>query len=460
MSDTVLQYRAARIENAYIVTEKDTKKSKAIVRFPHLEDYLTLPIKNKVFVSTWLDDLIAVCGGRLYRIDNYGNITDVTGASITGGGRPIFSETEDEKLIAAGGAIVNLKGNRTTILSEQAPESTHVAFTNGYVIAIEPRSGRFRVSKPGQYDQWDDLDVFTAEGKPDNLNACIVTEFNELLLCGPKSIEQFDPAPSGQRPFFKRWGIGAGLAVPYSVVSVGSAVWLVNEKYEFVSVNSQAADPESEDIQYSLSKIDNWKDGWGAEIAIDEQRFIILQAPYATSVYGTKGVTFLFDYIKRRWSSLYGWDFQKGVPQRWPGWSMVQHRGNIYVGGDDGKIHILSTNSNQANPNIERFLVRTGHLDFPGKIDVTVEKVRIRVRRGDSGNTSAQKPLISLRVNKDNKGWGPWARRDLGAPGQREPIIQFGCMGTARTWQWEIACTDRTVVELVSAEADITPMGS
>lgn len=458
VSETVLQNRVARLENAYIVNEQDTKKYKAVARFPHLEPWITLPIKNRVFMSEWLNDQIAVCGGRMYRIDNSGNTTDVTGASVTGGGRPVFAETEDEKLVTAGGAIVSLKGNQTKILSDEAPESTHVFYTNGYVGAIEPRSGRFRVSRPGQYSVWDQLDTFSAEGKPDNLNAAIVTEFTELLLCGSKSIEQFDPSPSGQRPFFKRWGIGAGLYSPYAITSVGSAVWLVNDMLEFVSIGGQTANPESEDIQYTLSQIDDWKDAWADKITVNDQRFIVLQAPYATNIYGTKGVTFLFDYLKRRWSSLYGWDSQKGLPSRWAGWSVNLHRGTVYVGGDNGVIYRLGGFGTQESTNLERMLIRTGHMDFDGSVEVRIEKIRLRLKRGDSANSSSPKPLISIRVNKDNKGFGNWVRRDLGAPGEREMTIQFGGLGTARTWQFEFAITDRCPVEIVKAEADVTPM--
>jgi hypothetical protein len=458
VSDTVLQNRVARLENAYVVSEEDTKKYKAIARFPHLEPWITLPIKNKVFLSEWLDDQVAVCGGRMYRLDNSGNITDVTGASVTGGGRPVFSETEDEKLVAAGGAIISLKGNQTKILSGDAPESTHVFYTAGYVGAIEMGVGRFRVTSPGQYDVWNQLDTFSAEGKPDKLNAAIVTEFGELLLCGPKSIEQFDAAPSGQRPFFKRWGIGAGLYAPYAVTSVGAATWLVNDSLEFVSVGGQAARPESDDVQYTLSRIDDWKDAWADNITVDDQRFIILQAPYATNTYGTKGVTFLFDYLKRRWSSLYGWDSQKGLPAKWPGWSVNLHRGEVFIGGDNGIIYRLGGYGTQDSTNLERMLIRTGHMDFDGSVETRIDKIRMRLKRGDEANSNDPRPLISIRVNKDNKGFGNWVRRDLGAPGEREMVIQFGAFGTARTWQFEVAITDRCPVEIVKAEADVTPM--
>ena len=459
VSDTVLQNRTARLENAYVITERDTK-FRPISRFPHLELWKTLPIKNRVFLSTWLNDLVAVSGGRMYRLNNAGDYTDVTGAHITGSGRPIFAETEDEKLVAAGGQIVKLKGNTTQILSAEAPESTHVAYTNGYVVAIEPRSGRFRVSESGVYDQWDDLDVFSAEGKSDNLNACIVTDFTELLLCGPGSIEQFDHAPSGQSPFFKRWGIGNGLYAPYTIVSVDSAVWLVNDNLEFTSINSQASRSESEDIQYTLSSVDNWRDAWAQELILGDQRFIVLQAPFATNTYGTKGVTFLFDYVKRRWSSLYGWDSNQGIPVRWPGWSIKLHNGTIYVGGDDGKIYTLSGYGSQSSTNLERMLIRTGHIDFQGQVNTRVDKLRMRLKRGDSTNSSSPRPLISIRANKDNKGWGNWVRRDLGAPGEREMVVQFPAMGMARTWQFEIAITDRCPVEIVKLQADVTPLRS
>jgi hypothetical protein len=73
-----------------------------------------------------------------------------------------------------------------------APLATHVQWIDGYTIATETNSGRFRNSAPGEPDQWDPLDSFAADGNPDNINSMIVTPYRELMLGGANSIEQFE----------------------------------------------------------------------------------------------------------------------------------------------------------------------------------------------------------------------------------------------------------------------------
>lgn len=453
VGETSLKNRAARIENAYINDEN------ALVRFPHLQEYATLPISNRVFLYEYLGDLVAVCGGHLYRLDDeeIPNITDVTKAAITGAGRPTFALGEDQLNIAAGGQIIKLQGNKTEILSVDAPESTHVATIAGYTIAIEPGSGRFYHTPPGQPSVWDPLDVFSAEGDSDNLTAAVVTKFKELLLCGPRSIEQFDPAPSGTKPFLRRWVLGAGLYAPYTIISVNNRVWCVDDEREFVSIGAQSVKPESRDVRASLKSIDDWTDAWAQPLGLNDQNFILLQIPFAINVYGTQGVTFLYDYEKLRWYNLFGWDTEQGLPSRWGGWSVQVHNQEIFVGGDGGKIYKLSGYGTESDP-VERFLFRSGHINFKGKVDVRIERMRMRLMRGDANNPIDREAFISVRVNKDNKGFGNWQRKSLGKPGERNMVLQFGSQGIAQTWQFEFMVTDRCAASVSDFEAEVTPM--
>lgn len=449
VKETGLTNESARIENAYL------NDAKELVRFPYLQPWVTIPGSFPVFLHDWRGDLIAVSGGKTYRIDEDGNIEDMTGVNVTGQGRPIFAKTEDELLSAAGGRIVSFKGVNTQILSSDAPESTHVVYIDGYVLAIEPRTGRFYHSANGDYSSWDPLDTFAAEGKPDNLNAALVTEFNELLLCGEESIEQFDAVANGQTPFARRWMLGAGLFAPYTAVSVDNRVWGINQRQEFVSFTAQTATSESRDIQKSLEDIDDWTMAWGTEVSVNGQRFIILQMPYATNVYDTQGVTFLYDYQNDRFYNLFGWDFVKGEPTRWPGWSYRKLNQVKYIGGEGVIYKLMDYGLPSDEPT--RFLWRSGHLDNLGLGKTRIDRVRMRVRRGDI-STGEDAPIISLRVNKDNKGFGNWSRRSLGKSGQKEMFIEFPSLGTARTWQFETQVTDRCPVEIKKIEVLVEAM--
>jgi hypothetical protein len=200
LDEEKLSRATAAIENGFQTEEGGYS------RFPGLEAWAQLPDRGRVYGTDFRGNMMAATSrGRLYRIDRNRNIEDVTGVPIQGGRRVVFDRTEDELVAAAGGQIVRFAGARTEILSDDAPLATHVAFMDSYLIAAERDSGRFMHNSAGNYREWDQLDVFTADGAPDNISAMIATPFRELLVCGPRSIEQWERLSGGDVPFARRW---------------------------------------------------------------------------------------------------------------------------------------------------------------------------------------------------------------------------------------------------------------
>lgn len=414
-------------------------------RFPGLVPFKTLdPTAARFYLTEWRGDLVAVSSlGRTYRIDPGGTVLDVTGVPLRGGKRPIFTKTEYELVMAAGGEILRLNDGKTEILSRTAPESTHVAFIDGYLIAIEPNSGRFRHSLPGQYEVWEFLDTFTAEGKPDDLIACVVTPYRELLLIGPESVEQFERQADGTRPFFRRWTTGDGVQAAYTVLAITNGTYAINDKSEFVRFSAQVSRSESDKIAKDLAVVTNWKDAWTAEILISGQKFIVLQVPEEPNPYGTKGVTFLFDYRTRRWSTLWGWNSDAGVPERWPGWSHLRLWGRNFVGVEGGIAEIDPTVFKfPSGP--QRMLWRTAPIDKWGKS--RIDQWEVRIKRGASRNYETE-PLLHMRAIRDGKVSGGWRQVKLGKPGDRTLTYAGGPLGTAQDWTFELYCTADCEIE-------------
>lgn len=448
--ESILRVAPASAENVY------ANKAGGFSRFPGLKNWLSLPGAGRVYVYSWRNNLVAVTqGGRIYRIGKLPEHTqDVTGTPLSGGKRPVFTGTEDELVIAAGGPLLRLARDRTEELSDTAPLSTHVAFIDGFLIAIENFSGRFYYSDPGAYRIWNALSVFTAEGKPDDLNSCIVTPYRELLLGGIDSIEQFERLQSGDRPFYRRWATGEGVAEPYTLVADTAGTYGVNLNREFVRFSSQISREVSENVAMSLEAVDDWTDAWAETISINGQRFIVLQAPAASNFYDSKGVTFLFDYRTKRWSFLWGWNTAAGVPGRWPGWSVASAFDKVFVGVDNG-IAILDSNTRDNLGTTQRALIRSGHVDEfgPSRID----NVRVRMKRG-IGAYGADPPRVALRMIRDNARPTSWVYRQLGAPGQSDMVIEFGGMGTAHTWQMEMMVGDAADYQFVGSTVQVERM--
>lgn len=444
LDDPSVSQAMTALENGFMV------ESNGHSRFPGLAPFVELP-GSRTYLREHRGNLIAVTDhGRVYRIDKAGGFKDVTGVPLAGGQRPVFAATEDELVIAAGGPIIRLNSDRTEILSDDAPTSTHVAFIEGYLTAIEPYSGRFFHSAAGVYDQWDPLDVFTAEGKPDDLNAAVTTPFNELLLCGEDSIEQFEPFGSGTRPFARRWATGEGLFAPYTLVAITEGTYGINKRREFVRFALQSSQAESDDIYLQLQGVDDWDDAWATALEIKGQKFILLQIPKAENPYGTVGQTWLFDRRAGRWSNLYGWDDDAGLPARWPGWSHAFCWGRHFVGVAGGVAELRAdVYDNLGQP--MRVVARTGHVDKwgPSRID----DFKLRFRRGVQQQGTAAEARIGLRVNRNNRGFGRTIYRPFGRLGDRGMVMSFGNLGIAETWQFEYVVTDGVPLEFVGAQA-------
>lgn len=424
-------------------------------RFPGLKPFSSFPCQ-RCYGRFWQDNLyVATDEGRLFRVDRDGTATDVTGVPISGGGRVIMDATDDRLVMAAGGPIVQLHGAKTSILSADAPRSTHVAFVDGYLLAIEPNSQRFYHCAPGEYAKWDPIDVFSANAKPDNIKAMVVTPYRELLLAGPDHIEQFERLPNGSQPFARRWSTGEGVAHPYTLVADKSGTYGVNPESQFVRFAGQISQDQSEPVGLVLSNITDWRDAWAQQIYAGGEAMILLQAPFAKNAHGTEGVTLLYDYRGRRWSFLYGYDAATDQAVRYPAWSFVRAWGKVYAGVPGGLAEVsMDTFDLLGQP--FPFVVRSGHVDKfgPSRIDA----VRIRVKRG-VGSYTGRAPLIGLRVNRDNTGFDQWTWEELGRPGHGDAIIHFGNQGCADTWQFEIRVTDPVNVQFVNMDIWVERLG-
>lgn len=441
----------AGLENCY------QNESGGFSRFPGLELFATVPGGGRVYIHNWRNDMIAVTShGRIARLDPEANLEDVTGVPVSGGRRVTFSKTTESLLMAGGALPVRFRGEKTELLSEDAPQTTHIISLDDFVLAVEKDSGRFQHTQPGQETEWDPLDIFSASGLPDNITSMVLTPFFEILLSGPDSIEQFERASTGATPFFRRWSTGEGVSAPYTVVAADNGTWAINQVREFVRFSNQTGVPVSMDIANDLETVDDWTDAWAQLFEAFGQRFIILQAPFATNPYETKGITFLYDWRFQRWYNLYGWDAALSLPTKWPGWSYHPLWSRQFVGGDGGKIYELKDTVFNNDGEVQRQIIRTGHVDTFGKS--RMDDLRLRFKRG-VGPYSGTLQTVRLRTKRDNRLWSNWVSRDVGRPGHSNMMMEFGSMGIAETWQLEIEMTESAEFEVVKADVSMTAVG-
>lgn len=445
VADAALRRDHSAFENVY---RNDVG---GVTRFPGLQQvYETSSGRNYLFA--YRGDMFAVTGpGQVWRIGRDGSKVNVTGTVVAGPRRPTSAITENGIIFAKGGKLILFAGQKTELLASTAPNgATHVVWYKGYVIANEPDSGRWYLTTDLRV--WDPVDVFTAESKSDDLNAILVSPRNELLLCGDQSIERWEVFASGDQPFFQAGTSPEGLLATYTMLSTRDGNFGVNDAGQFCQFLDQISQDVSDRVQQSLDAISDWSDAWAENITFSGQNWYLLQAPNADNDYGTKGITLVYDAIRKKWFQLYDWDAEAGLPTRWPGWSYLKLWGRHFVGGE-GCIYEMKPSWRFNGTTVQRSRLLTAHYDEVGG-QIEIQEARIRLRRGLMDVNATTEPQILMRVNRDNKGFSGWASYSLGAAGQTNTIINLGAMGVADTFQFEFLVTDDVPVDIVKLEID------
>lgn len=452
VDETMLTSTYGALENCFVT------ESNGLSRFPGLKPFVSFGGRADIHMSRYNNDMIAVgTDGRTYRINPEGEYDEIPGAPVLGGDRTSFARTRDGLFMCAGQQIIKYDGTKNSVLAGSPPLSSFIGFIDGYLLAVEKDSGRFQHTVQNEFTNWPGTNTFSVDGNPDDINAMLITPFNEIMLSGDESIEQYERYPGGQVPFFRRWSTGDGISEPWTLCFADNAAWGLNDKYEFVRLSGQTSQSVSDDIQkniehrYSLQNLGALNGAWALPCYIKGQKFIVFQSPRSTNSYGTKGFTGVFDIRRGQWSDLNGWNSKNGVPDLWPGRSLFQLWGKTFVGGE-GKIYELNPATNNNDSAVQRVYIRTAHFDSLGPVEISA--VRFTLKRGVGSYT--QDPVIMFRSNPDNKGFGLIQTRNMGYTGNNQMIVEFGAQGVADTWQFEISLTDDCPFEMRRMQVEVT----
>lgn len=455
LDEAALTSTYAATENAFVT------EASGISRFPGLKVFADFGNRLPVYLGTINNDLIAVSAdGITRRLDKAANAQAIPGPQVLGGRRVNFAKDRSYLYMAAGSRIIAYDGVKNFVLSDDAPNASHVAISDNFVLANEIETEFFQNSNAGDPKTWSGLDIFSANAKPDNVTALLVTDFNEIIVVGPDSIEQYAPLVGGTAPFTRRWSVGDGISEPNTLMFADNAVWGLNQLHEFTRYSGQTGQVVSGDIEkkimsrYSMAHLDTFDDAWAAPLHAKGQTFILLQFPSAANDYGSKGVTYLLDVRQSKLLSLYGWDNVNMLPAIWPGVSILRLWGRNYIGGY-GKIYEMTDDAYNIGGLPMRMYLRTAHYNELGLI--RIDSMRVTVKRGVGSYTVA--PRLGMRVNRDFRGFGSWQWLDLGETGIKDFVVNsYGAQGDGYTWQFEFMVTDDCPVEIRKIEAETTPL--
>jgi hypothetical protein len=225
----------AKLLNCFIEQLPPDAKSQALLsRSPGISDWATVgtgPIHGMIEA---LGYLFVVSGSKLYRVDEFGNDTELgsVGAPSSSG--------------------IDMDANTTSVVVVNQPNAYYwdgttfgqitdtdftsrgagdVEFVNNFLLFREPDSGRFFGADLGTAVDFDALNFATAEALPDNLVGLKVDHVQPILF-GAKSIEIWDNVPISGFPFQRAVNgyVEIGCFNGRSVAKCDNSVfWLAND---------------------------------------------------------------------------------------------------------------------------------------------------------------------------------------------------------------------------------------
>lgn len=421
-------------------------------KLPELTPHTTLSDRTTAHLRAWSGGLLAVTsGGSTYSVDVDGDTTKKGGIILAGGGgRPSFALTDEHVLIASGGEIGRYDGSRVHRLSTLAPAATHVGWTRGIALALEQGSGAIWYTPPGFYDQWSNLDTFTADEKPDASIAMTVTDAGDIVVMGRESIEIFDLSPDPTAPFYRRTSLPGGLISPDAWCEAGDDLWITTGSEangrQVGTATAAGLKPVSGPIQAVLDAVKDWDGSWMGHIAARGQRLVVLQVPSIEA-------TFVYDRIKKKWTTGYGW--KNDHPILWAARSLANADFGCFAGGELGAIYRVDDGSSKSLPARMRWRSAPYPASsiLPGAEFVEVDDLRLRVVRPPVGETGGS---IRLRARwTDNEAdWLDWyeipfTRQEEDAGGA---WLHYGSLGSGEALQIEYETFARGPVRIPRLE--------
>ncbi len=453
--------------------------------------------------------IIAVSGGRIFKKTTLAAVpTEITGATLVSGTRPMFTEDGTYAFMANGGPIThyNNAGVTVAMVDPQAPTVvTHLGFHDQYLLCNNVGTGQMHYSDVGNSLSWQALSFVTIESDPDYLIALNIA-WREILCLGKESTEVW--WDDGSTPFSRLEGAYTerGCGAPYSLCFFNNTWYWLDHTRRLVKLEARTPQVVSTPFDKVIQGFSTISDALGDLCEIDGRTFYVLTFPTAER-------TFVYDYALKLWYEWCWWSDKTGLYYRWHANCICYARDwNKWLVGSrvDGKIYTMSTSVYTDEGDTIRTLRRTGHVDYETMTRKRSNSVDIRIKRGiglptgdpdevtgtdgliytcilDHTSTVVDKPItgsnwafywkltgltggvwiedVSYSANipyivvrwRDNNAntWGNEHQINLGKIGETEFIAKLKRLGIYKTRQWEFILSDAVPLILCDAEETI-----
>jgi elongation factor P hydroxylase len=334
----------------------------SIHMWPEAVEYCDLGTGADVF--NWYSVLhsahYAVSDGRLFRVSG-GVATEITGATLTVGAVPSFTEDGSYVYVAAASNIHRIDGDTATALEGQAPVNVHsIAYLSGFLLAQGDDSGGS--SQPGDfwysdiigedglpsYTEWS---VENNASKPDALQAIVATPDGYLYAIGSESVDVSYISGSADAPFAANKAASQPFGTParHSIAWDSESIYLLTviggNRQIMRLVGGRTPEIIGFPVGVPVNEIENVTDARSFLMGFRGQTFYVITFPTANvSIDDSyqESLTLAFSTRSQEWYIVGDWNAQKGQFGVYRGNSFAYDRSTRYIGGNDGKIYTLA----------------------------------------------------------------------------------------------------------------------
>lgn len=340
----------------------------------------------------------------------------------------------------------------TTIADVDFTGGTQVRFFDSYFFYNTPDAATVFNTAINDGSTISALDVFTAEGSPDDTVGIFVDK-RELWVFGEKSIEVwFDAANSSGTPLTRRDGafIDQGCAAAFSIVRFDNTlIWLDDRGYIVKADGYSPVIISTEAINKEISSYEIISDA--VAFTYNDRGHLFYQITFPTAQ-----KTWVFDALTRAWHERAYFN-QEG--------EFEQHLGHVHlktgqldiVGAhNSGKLYIMSHDSrDDAGDPIHR-LRTTQFQQFEFDL-IGVDNLEIHLEAGKGLSTGVgSDPQMMMRYSHDGGyTWSNEIVRSSGKIGEYNKRIRWNRLGVGREWIFEFRFTDPIDFAIIDAAVQV-----
>jgi hypothetical protein len=407
-------------------------------------------------VYEWLNQNIAVVvsGGRLFKLDEQGALTEITGANFATGNPAYFADVTTSLYGANGGSIKKWIAGATTasdIADASAPTTvSHIVFADQHLLALNSLASRIERSNVGAPDTWDGK-TFQAEFLPDE-SVALHAGWEELAIFGEASLETFYLSNEGVYVRLDGTSAERGTIAPHSVIKEDNTYFFMDHQRRVIRLEDRTPKIISNPFDLEFKALDTVSDCRGMNIFCDNTTFVVWTFP-------TENKTYAYDYKRDVWARWTTYDNETGNRNAWLGQTSCYMRkwNKHLVGGRDGKIYEVSNSffKDGTAPMVTEIV--TGWINHGS--DLTFKRcaeLAIRTLRG--AGSAFSNPVMEVSYRKNGKTeWNDSPRTlNLGELGDTEHIKCLRNFGRYKTIQWRFRCSEDIEFNLISSEEKIS----